>query len=168
MCAPASPPSDPERGPPAAVAADPQALLACARRLQQSELGPHGLPRLLQGRHVALLCADGAFDTPAALLFLLAATGLGAQVARLKPAVDARSAHSLGRMLGRLYDAVECQGMQPELVQALAQAAAVPVFDGLAAPEHRSAALAASLQGAGTDADKRRWLLQASLVEALG
>lgn len=150
-------------------AAAPQTLLARARLLQQAEQGPPGkLPRLLQGRRLGLLCAGAAVTTAEAELFLGAAEALGAQVVRLQPALHAERLEDLGRMLGRLYDAVECQGLAPALVRALQRSAGVPVFEALAGAEHPSAALATLLTGPGSAEDKRRWLLQAALLEGLG
>ena len=52
----------------------------------------------------------------------------------------------VGRILTRLYDAIECQGMDAAQVDKLASAAGVPVFDHLASAEHPIARLADLLQ----------------------
>ncbi len=106
-------------------------LQASARRVQQARAAGT-LDTLLQGRHVALMaCADDA----AARLFRQAGQEMGAQVALVPPlAADASAAdlQAMGRLLGRLYAAVECQGMPASLVRDIAQATTVPVFDSLA------------------------------------
>jgi ornithine carbamoyltransferase len=160
-------PSSPQAAVPSAAAQ--QTLLARARLLQQAQLSPEGLPRLLQGRRLGLLCAGPAeAAAPQAELFQRAAEALGAQVVRLQPALDLEHVEDIGRMLGRLYDAVECQGLAPAMVLALARAAGVPVFDALAGPHSAGARLVSLLAGPGAAEDKRRWLLQAALVEGLG
>jgi ornithine carbamoyltransferase len=99
----------------------------------------HGVPpaalRLpLRGRKLCLMAEDP--DSEAARLFHRAATELGAHVAHVRPSLSELStplevAHT-ARMLGRLYDAVECQGMAASVVRGLATAAGVAVFEGLA------------------------------------
>ena len=70
-------------------------------------------------------------------------------------------------MLGRLYDAVVCQGLAPEQVQQLNDAAGVPVFDGLGTAQHIAAHLAALLGSEVPPADARRFVLQALLIASL-
>ena len=70
-------------------------------------------------------------------------------------------------MLGRLYDAVECQGMPLDLVQKIKAQAGVPVFFRLASADHPTAALADRLQGTASMRDKRGFVLQASLLRSL-
>ena len=48
-------------------------------------------------------------------------------------------------MLGRLYDAVECQGLDSALVQQMADVAGIAVYDGLASDERLISRLAAQL-----------------------
>jgi ornithine carbamoyltransferase len=65
------------------------------------------------------------------------------------------------RMLGRLYDAVECQGMAPGLVHQIGRCAGVPVFNHLAGD-------AELLDDDAADAgDSRCFVLQALLLQAL-
>lgn len=113
------------------------------------------LGQLLKGRKLALL-ADWGDDDPgdnseAAQLFVRAATEMGALVARLRPGLCTTSppqeVQSTARMLGQLYDALECQGMDLGLVQQIALYAGVPVFQGLASAQHRTAALVQQLAG---------------------
>jgi len=44
--------------------------------------------------------------------------------------------HAFGRLLGRLYDAIDCAGLTPGTVQAIEQSAGVPVFRGLGLEDH--------------------------------
>lgn len=125
--------------------------------------GPHAL---LRGCQFGLLCeSDLSAD---AALFRQAATELGAQVAHIRPSLMAldspQEIQRTARMLGRLYDAVACQGLLPALVQELALHADVPVYDGLASPQHATAQLVGLLEGDGSAADKRRAILQAVLL----
>ena len=71
------------------------------------------------------------------------------------------------RVLGRLYDGIECQGLAPELVRQLGRDAGVPVFDGLAAAHHPTAHLAQRLAGTGSLAKKRQLIVQAVLLSTL-
>jgi ornithine carbamoyltransferase len=49
------------------------------------------------------------------------------------------------RMLGRLYDAVDCEGLDAQSVELIERDAAVPVFTGLADPGHSTGMLAVLL-----------------------
>lgn len=147
------------------------ALLADARLLQRAAQAGAARP-LLRGKNLGLLCADDAPGNDDAALFRRAATELGAQVAHIRPSLSERSAlpefQSAARMLSRLYDAVECQCMPTELVQRLRLHADVPVFDGLASPTHPTACVAELLDAEAALADKRRFVLQAVLLCAVG
>ena len=123
---------------------------------------------LLRGRQFGLLCeseSDGA-----AALFRQAATALGAQVTHIRPSLMALATPNeiqrTAQMLGRLYDAVACEGVLPALALAMA-GAGVPVYDGLASAQHATARLAALLAGEASAADKRRVILQALLLSSV-
>lgn len=123
---------------------------------------------LLRGKNLGLLCE---FDDADAALFRRAAVTLGAHVAHIRPSLSELSTpqqvENTARLLGRLYDAVECQGMAPALVQQMGDAAGVPVFDGVATPTHPTARLAVVLGGdRPTDAD-RCCVLQAVLLATI-
>ena len=113
------------------------------------------LGQMLKGRKLALLADWGGLDhgdnNDAAQLFVRAATEMGALVARLRPGLSTTSppqeVQSTARMLGQLYDALECQGMDLGLVQQIALYAGVPVFHGLASAQHRTAALVQQVAG---------------------
>lgn len=125
---PGPPGSDPTTALPAAPA-----LLVSARALQASARAGQ-TQALLRGKNLALLCADaGSAD---ALLFRRAGSALGARVAQVRPEFstlsDETQVQHTARLFGRLYDAVECQGLERALVARIAAAAGVPVYDGLA------------------------------------
>ena len=101
---------------------DERALLEQARSLQRASAAGRVQP-LLRGKNLGLLCAD---DTQAqALLFRQAASELGAHVAHIGMSLSECSAAQevthTARMLGRLYDAVECQGLPTAMVQQMAE-----------------------------------------------
>ncbi len=120
--------------------ADAQTLLTTARALKQAQ--GRGLP--LKGKHVAVLGDShpgGETD-----VFTEAARGLGAQVTRILPKTlrlaamgDRRDA---ARVLGRLYDAIECDGMGRAFMLELKGAAAIPVSNVLMPDRHPTRMLA--------------------------
>lgn len=87
----------------------------------------------LRGRQVALLCAAPG---PAEQVLCRAVAAAGGSVAQLPTAAwhtgDARSLPEAARMLGRLYDAIDCCDLPAALVEKIERHAGVPVFDGLA------------------------------------
>ena len=147
---------------------DEGAVLLSARAFQQAAQAGTTQP-LLRGKKLALLCE--AADDGDAVLFRSAAVELGAHVAHIRPSLSELSTpqeiQSNARVLGRLYDAVECQGMTPDLVLQVRTDAGVPVYDGLASPRHPTARLADRLDGDAAHADKRRFVLQAVLLSTI-
>lgn len=144
------------------------ALLDRARSLQ-GHPGTAGVALPLRGKYVALLC--DADDSESAIAFRHAAMDLGARVATIRPKLTAHSrpdeiAHT-ARILGRLYDAIECQGMAEALVAAISRSAGIPVFDGLAGDQHPIAALAPLLGIDVPPAAQRALLLQAALLGSI-
>ena len=139
------------------------ALLACARGLRESPGATN--ERALRGKNLCLLSATQ--DFPGATLLLQAATALGAHVARVPPSLSASSSadevQHTARLLGRFYDGVACAGMPPDLVRRIAADADVPVFDGIAAPDHPLAQLAEQL-GDDTSAQDNRYLVIQALL----
>ena len=148
--------------------ADEQALLEQARGLQRAASAGRSQP-LLRGKNLGLLCAD---DTqPQALLFRQAASELGAHVAHIGMSLTEHSgaqeiAHT-ARMLGRLYDAVECQGLPAALVRQMSDSAGIAVYDSLAGNDRLISRLAAQLDGHAGASDKRRFVLQALLLHTI-
>lgn len=143
-------------------------LLGHARMLQHAALNGTTRP-LLRGKNLGLLCETGPDE--AQVLFRQAAEELGAHVAvmrsGLSPASPPREVQHTARMLGRLYEAVECQGLDPALVRHIGLHAGVPVFDGAATSAHPASRLAELLGDAMPLADNRRFMLQALLLDAV-
>ena len=121
-------------------AQDTLALLAGAKALQQALGGA----RPLAGRHVAVL--SDALHGVSASIFAAAAAALGAVVVHIRPLAahldEQQAAAELARTLGRLYAAVECDGLDEPAMQQLANAAGVPVFNAVAGDIHPSRLLA--------------------------
>ncbi len=116
---------------------DVRLLLAGARTLERAaQRGVANQP--LRGKNLALLGTPA--DAPGLAAFREAATGLGAHVACI-PAGGAGMGDAVA-LLGRLYDAVDCEGLDDALVERLQRQAGVPVYAGLAAPQHPLHALA--------------------------
>lgn len=158
--------------PPSAVPATPgeaDAVLAQARALLQARGTPGARP-LLRGKKLGLYCSDPASEP--ARLFREAALELGAHVSHLPLTLgersDAREIAHTARVLGKLYDAVECISLPPAIVEALRDDAGIPVYGGLATATHPSAALAERLDAAATPDDRRRALVQALLMASIG
>ncbi|MBT9459794.1 MAG: ornithine carbamoyltransferase [Burkholderiaceae bacterium] len=125
-----------------------------------------GLQPLLRGKKLGLLCARE--DSEYAQLFRRAAEALGGHVARLPVSLSATSStqdvQHTARLLGRLYDAIECQDMDSALVARVREAADVPVFDTLAAAAPH---WIDESDDPGSPADRRLSLLQALLLTEL-
>lgn len=140
----------------ALCASDLSALLARSLELQAWQgvrtAQPASGQGPLHGKKLGLVC--GPANDHDAQLFTRAATALGAQVATLRPSLSALSTAAevqrTARVLGRLYDALDCIGMPHDLVLRVGVDAGVPVFDGLASaahPAHRLAHLLATEPG---------------------
>jgi ornithine carbamoyltransferase len=144
------------------------AVLACARSLQRSASAGNVQP-LLRGKHLVLLCTTEAGVSAA--FFMQAAQALGAHVAQVQSRLSAHSSadevRRTARMLGRLYDAVECEGLASSLVHQMSHEAGIPVFDSLASPDHPIASLAELLDEPSTPDARHRLVLQAALVSSL-
>lgn len=145
---------------------DPDELLGLARSLQRVSLAGQTQP-LLKGRELAVLRGPDAAQTT---LFESAATELGAHVASvsLNLAQDGsgQAWERSTRLLHKLYDAIECEGLDSRAVRQLRETCALPVFDALAEPTHPTAALAAQLDASSPLDDRRRFVVQAALVWA--
>ena len=123
----------------------------------------------LRGRKFGLMCKSD--DSGEAALFRRAAVELGAHVAHIRPSLTGLSTpedvQHTARMLGRLYDAVECQGMPADLVRQMGIDAGVPVYDGIASQHHPTAKLVDLLGGDSSALGKRRFVLQAVLLSTV-
>lgn len=117
--------------------ADVSALLDMALALKQAALA--GQPqRPLRGKNIAVMSESP--DTPALQDFTAAANALGAQVAHIKPSssrlTQPGNSHDTTALLGRLYDAIECEGLPMSLVQEVERGTGRPVFNGVAEASH--------------------------------
>lgn len=108
----------------------------------------------LRGRNLALLCEGEPDDASRALQ--RAASALGAQVATLRASDTCPDGVQGGsatvRLLGRLYDAIDCCGLADAQVETIAREAGVPVFNGLGArgrPARTLAPLVGALERSG-------------------
>ena len=144
------------------------ALLASARALQRSAQASTTQP-LLRGKNLGLMCE--AADEADAALFHRAAAELGAHVAHIRPSLSelstAQEVQHTARLLGRLYDAVECQGIAAALVLRVGDHAGIPIYNALASARHPTARLAEMLGGDASPADNRRFVLQAVLLDTI-
>ena len=137
-------------------------------RLLQAPGAPSRAKPLLRGKKLALLCdSEEGAD---AHLFRDAASDLGAHVSHIRPRFsDVRGPHDVeqtARLLGRLYDGIECQGLAPTLVEVVKREAGVPVYDGLASTNHPTVRLACLLSDDGAK-DVRQLVVQTCLVSTL-
>lgn len=146
------------------------ALVDRARSLQIAADAGSVRP-LLRGRKYGLLrgTEEPAGDDDVAW-FDRAAIELGAQVAHIQPDLTehsaAREVQQTAQLLGRLYDALVCEGMAPAVVRQLRVDAGVPVFDRIMAPNHPVAKAAEMLGPSSSLKDNRRFVLQALLLRA--
>jgi len=119
------------------------ALLGAAGSLKRAAKEGHA-PPLLRGKNLALL-RDAPGSTGAGA-FERAAASLGARLTRLRPSDspvnDGRGLAETAHLLGRLYDAIDCEGMDADLIHAIDRHAGVPVYNGLGADNHPSGVLA--------------------------
>jgi len=117
--------------------ADVLAVLDTACSLKKADREGHP-QRPLRGKNIAVMCESPS--DPALASFTAAATALGAQVAHIRPSssriTQPHESHETALVLGRLYDAIECEGMPLSLVQEVERTAGRPVFNGLAAADH--------------------------------
>jgi ornithine carbamoyltransferase len=126
-------------------AADLHALLDTAAEVKRAKQRDSGWAPL-RGRNIAVLAQQ---NDDATLGFERAVRELGGKATRL----DVRDWHSsagarvadAARMLGRLYEAIDCSGLPAPLVEQIDAHCGVPVFNGLARPDHPLSALGALL-----------------------
>ncbi|MCE4557090.1 ornithine carbamoyltransferase [Pelomonas cellulosilytica] len=135
-----------------------RALTSRAEGLSRAAADGGALPQLLRGKRLALL--SDAPDSPDATAFLQAANELGAHVALVR-AGSAAGPRNRAKLLGQLYDGIECQGLTETELGQLERDAGVPVFDGIGNPGHPIYAVD------GLRACPPRHVLQALLCTAL-
>jgi ornithine carbamoyltransferase len=144
-------------------------LLLGNARLLRSAVETRQAKTLLRGKRLALLCERE--DSADALLFRGAAAELGVDVSHIRPHLSELSRpeelRQTARILGRLYDGIECQGLLPALCDAVGREAGVPVYDGLASNRHATAQLAALLGADEPPERLREIVLQTVLLSTL-
>lgn len=145
-------------------------LVLANARLLQRPMRPGQRQALLRGRNLALICESA--DDADAVAFLDAASELGAHVSHIRPSLSDLQASSVlqhtARMLGRLYEGIECQGLPADLVSRLRREAGIPVYDGVSMPEHPVAGLAKLLPGGESFEKGRQLIVQAVLMSTVG
>jgi ornithine carbamoyltransferase len=147
-----------------------QSDLLARARLQQAAARSDATRWLLKAKNLAIMSDSDGSESSA--LFRRAATEMGARVTHvrpwLSPSSSAQQIADTARMLGRLYDAIECEDMDARVVDLLAESAGVPVFNGVALTTHPSAALADRLDADSALLDRRRFIVQAILLDSIG
>lgn len=143
-------------------------VLEAARRAWRSTQARDGA-KPLKGRHLAIAARD--HGSPSALLFERAATGLGARVSHIGPEAvhvgDGRD-EIAARLLGSLYDAVDCAALPAEAARQLQRIAGVPVFSDLGGDDSPLRALLPALAlESPDDPDTLLHLVQAVLLETV-
>ncbi|HTX31124.1 MAG TPA: ornithine carbamoyltransferase [Solirubrobacteraceae bacterium] len=118
-------------------------LLDLAADLKAAKLEGHEEQRLL-GKEIALIFEEDSTRTRCA--FEIAAYNQGANVTFIGPA-GAHMGHKetvkdAARVLGRMYDAIECRGFAASVAAELARWAGVPVYNGLTDEWHPTQILA--------------------------
>jgi ornithine carbamoyltransferase len=118
-------------------------LLDLSADLKAAKYGGYEQPRLT-GKNIALIFEKSSTRTRCA--FEVAAYDQGAHVTYLGPSGSQighkESMKDTARVLGRMYDGIEYRGFGQEIVEALAQHAGVPVWNGLTNEFHPTQVLA--------------------------
>jgi ornithine carbamoyltransferase len=118
-------------------------LLRLATELKAAKYGGYEQPRL-KGKNIALIFEKDSTRTRSG--FEVAAYDQGAHVTYLGPSGShighKESMKDTGRVLGRIYDAIEYRGFGQKLAEELARHAGVPVYNGLTDEAHPTQVLA--------------------------
>lgn len=118
------------------------AVFAAVRRLRaDANAGANG--NALRGKNLALLLARPSGHEVSPLH--RAARDLGARVAEIPFETDASSQvdnGTLARLLGRMYDAIDCDTLPLATVRMVEREAGVPVYAGLGLDDHPARAIA--------------------------
>lgn len=125
------------------LSSDVAGLLELAGRLKRSATAGAEAAMPLAGKNVAVVCDRAAgLASP----FARAAAGLGARVAHVRPLrAGSDDGPRAARLLGRLYDAIDCEGLDESAVREIDRESGVPVFSGLSADDHPARVLAVLL-----------------------
>jgi ornithine carbamoyltransferase len=109
-----------------------QRVADLAASLAEASRSGHAL-QPLRGKNLAVLCEEPS--CAASDVICRAASALGARVTHIRPSdalnTSARGPDAVGSLLGRLYDAIDCYGVAPEMVDRLVQTTGRPVFNAL-------------------------------------
>ncbi|HEX3141959.1 MAG TPA: hypothetical protein VHQ87_18025 [Rhizobacter sp.] len=109
-----------------------QRVAAMAESLAQAAKSGHSL-QALRGKNLAVLCEVS--ECPGLAGFCRAAEAQGARVTHIRPSEaltpSPHGPDAVGQLLGRLYDAIDCHGLAPEVVEQLARTSGTPVFNEL-------------------------------------
>ncbi|WP_049579607.1 ornithine carbamoyltransferase [Streptomyces sp. SBT349] len=120
-----------------------RALIGLATHLKAARRFGTETPALT-GKHIALLFEKSSTRTRCA--FEVAAADQGARTTYLDPASShvgyKESARDTGRVLGRMFDAIQYRGGAQRIVEELAAHAGVPVYNGLTDDWHPTQMLA--------------------------
>lgn len=108
---------------------DLSSLLDTAQSLKAAAQAGHP-QQPLRGKNIAVMSESN--DGQALQGFTAAATELGARVAHIRPS----SSQETAQLLGRLYDAIECEGLPGDMLRDLDRNAGRPVFNGLGEAGH--------------------------------
>jgi len=118
-------------------------LLALSESLKHARYAGTEEPRLA-GKEIALIFEKDSTRTRCA--FEVAAHDQGAHVTYLGPSGShlgtSESTADTAKVLGRMFDAIECRGFEPSDVEELAANAGVPVYNGLTNQWHPTQMLA--------------------------
>jgi len=118
-------------------------LLDLSKELKAAKYAGTEQPKL-NGRNIALVFEKTSTRTRSA--FEVASYDQGAQVTYLDPSSSQmghkESAADTGRVLGRMYDAIEYRGKAQAVIEELAAFAGVPVYNGLTDEWHPTQMLA--------------------------
>lgn len=145
-----------------------RALLVTAEALRSRHLASDA-PGLLKGINIALVC-DQPGASEDAFVFERAATRLGARVARIRSSDAGLGASAdlaaTARLLGRLYDAIECQGVDDRVIAQLEAHSGIVVYNGIGLATN-PVFLGLRSQMQGQDADLREAVIQSILLSTL-
>lgn len=111
-----------------------EGLLDTALRIGRLQ-GEGSAATMLRGRNFGMI--DEPRNTPT-LVAGDAAESLGARVARVRlgEATPESELEATARVMGRLYDGLDCGSLPQRSVQIIERHALIPVFDGLDRPDH--------------------------------
>jgi ornithine carbamoyltransferase len=109
-----------------------QQVLDMAGVLERAASSGHAM-QTLRDKNLAVLCEHP--ECPGFDSFRRAAAALGARVTHIRPSealtASTHGSDAVGNLLGRLYDAIDCHGVAPDVIDWLARTTGKPVFNEL-------------------------------------